>query len=268
MPSPARQALYRLGPFSRLLRRTLNSAAPAGFTPTAVAAGDLAGLRLCLDLHEEKDLWLGTYEPDLQDVVRELVEPGMVVYDVGANIGYVSLLLARRVGSRGRVIAFEALPANVDRLRQNLALNPELALRVEVQPRAVTNQPGPVQFLVHASVGMGKVAGSAGRSETYAGVIEIPAVSLDAFVYAEGHPLPRLIKIDIEGGEVLALPGMRRVLAEAHPLLLMEIHGPEAARVTWETLSPLGYRLSEMAPGLPPIAGLQELGWKTYLVAR
>jgi len=233
-----------------------------------VAAGDLAGLHFCLDLQEEKDLWLGTYEPDLQAVVRELVQPGMLVYDVGANIGYVSLLLARRVGPQGRVIAFEALPTNVDRLRQNLALNPELASRVEVQPRAVVDRPGQVLFLVHASVGMGKVAGSAGRQETYQESIEIPAVSLDDFVYDEGHPLPQAIKIDIEGGEVLALPGMRRVLEEGHPLLLMEIHGPQAARVTWETLSPLGYRLSAMAPGLPSIAGPEELRWKTYLVAR
>ena len=268
LPMPVKQGLYRLGPVSRLLRRSLNRAAPGGMSVVTVAGGDLAGLRLHLDLHTEKDFWLGTYEPELQDAVRELVRPGMVVYDVGANIGYISLLLARAVGPQGRIIAFEALPANVERLRANLALNPDLAPRLGVDPRAVADCPGQVHFLVHDSVGMGKVEGSAGRQAAYSQTIEVPAVSLDSFVYQEGHPLPAAIKIDIEGGEVLALPGMRRVLEEAHPLLLMEIHGPEAARVAWDQLSGLGYRLGEMVPGYPPIQSPEELGWKTYLVAR
>jgi len=75
-----------------------------------VAAGGLQGLRLSLDMQTEKDYWLGTYEPELQAAVADLVKPGMQVYDVGANIGYVSLLLARRVGAAGHVYAFEALP--------------------------------------------------------------------------------------------------------------------------------------------------------------
>ncbi len=265
---PVKQGLYRLGPASRLLRRSLNRATPGGISVATVAGGDLAGLRLHLDLHTEKDFWLGTYEPDLQSAVRELIAPGMTVYDVGANIGYISLLLARAVGPQGRIVAFEALPANVARLRANLYLNPDLAPRVAVEPRAVTDCPGLVHFLVHDSVGMGKVEGSAGRQATYVETIEIAAVSLDAFVYEEGQPLPAAIKVDIEGGEVLALPGMRRVLEEAHPLLLMEIHGPEAARVAWEQLSSQGYCLAEMAPGYPPIQSPEELGWKTYLVAR
>jgi FkbM family methyltransferase len=268
LPMPVKQVFYRLGPLSRLLRRTLNQSVPSGETITTVAGGGLAGLRLRLDLQIEKDFWLGTYEPDLQAAVGEMIHAGMRVYDVGANIGYVTLLLARAVGPEGRVVAFEALPENIARLRANLDLNPGLAPRVEVQPRAVTDCPGQVHFLVHSSIGMGKVEGSAGRHAQYSQTIEVPAVSLDAYVFEEGHPLPQAIKVDIEGGEVLALPGMRRVLQEAHPLLLMEIHGPEAAQVTWDILTDLGYGLFAMTPGLPPIHSPEELGWKAYLVAR
>jgi len=265
---PVKQALYRLGPLSRLLRGTLNRSAPQGFSVVEVAGGDLAGLRLRIDLQTEKDFWLGTYEPELQASVRELVLPGAVVYDVGANIGYVSLLLARAVGQGGSVYAFEALPENITRLRENLDLNPQVGGRVTPVPRAVTGSPGPVRFLVHASVGMGKVEGSAGRQAEYAGSIEVLGVSLDAFAFEENQPLPQVIKIDIEGGEVLALPGMRRLLESCHPLLLMELHGPESARAAWETLVPLGYRLAEMGAGGRAVGSLEELSWKAYLIAR
>ena len=66
----------------------------------------------------EKSRWLGTYEPELQAALREFMKPGMTVYDVGANIGYVTLMLAHRTGARGKVFAFEALPVNVERLRK------------------------------------------------------------------------------------------------------------------------------------------------------
>jgi len=66
-----------------------------------VAGGDLAGFTILLDMQVDKDYWLGTYEPDLQAALRELVQPGSILYDVGANIGYVSLLLAKAAGRAG-----------------------------------------------------------------------------------------------------------------------------------------------------------------------
>ena len=134
--------------------------------------------------------------------------PGAVIYDVGANIGYVSLLLAKAAGEAGKVFAFEALPSNVDQLRRNVALN-AMEKRVTVIDRAVTQATGPVRFLVHASGGMGKVAGSAGREDKYESEVTVPGISLDEFVYGQGNPPPQVVKMDIEGGEVLALPGMQ-----------------------------------------------------------
>ncbi len=74
--------------------------------------------------------------------------------------------------------------------------------------------------------------------------------------------------MDIEGGEVLALPGMRRVLGEARPLLLMELHGPESCHAAWETLTAAGYQICWMRPGTPPVPSLEALGWKAYIVAK
>ena len=266
MPASFRQAFYRLGPLTRWIRGGLNRLAPRGLSRVQVAAGGLAGVHLLLDLHEEKDYWLGTYETDLQTAVRSWVKPGILAYDVGANIGYNTLLLARAVGEGAAVVAFEALPANVMRLRQNLALNPE-GSRVQVVPAAVMDRGGEVQFLVGPSDDMGKAAGSAGRLAGYVQEVTVPAISLDDFVYVQGNPPPQAVKMDIEGGEVLALPGMRRVLKQAHPVILLELHGPESAKVAWDELGAAGYRLRRMAPGYPPISALDELDWKAYLVA-
>jgi len=266
LPDSFKQAVYRNKPLASLVRRTLNRAAPTGLAQVKIAAGDLAGFSFRLDMQTEKDYWLGTYEPELQAALHALIRPGVTIYDVGANIGYVSLLLAKAAGAEGRVYAFEALPDNVARLRADLALN-AVGARVTVVPGAVTQASGPVRFYVHASGGMGKAAGSAGRAdEAYRAEISVPGICLDEFVYAGGNPPPQVVKMDIEGGEVMALPGMRRVLAEARPLMLMELHGPESARATWEALTAAAYRICWMKPGCPPIASLEEMDWKAYIV--
>ena len=115
-------------------------------------------MRLYLDLQCEKDYWLGTYETDLQAGIADLVKPGSVAYDLGANIGYITLLLARSVGENGRVFAFEALPANQDRLMSNIQLN-VLDDRVTVMPVAVSNRSALLHFLVRALGRNGKSRG-------------------------------------------------------------------------------------------------------------
>ncbi len=267
LPNSLKQAIYRSGLLARLIRRGLNRAAPAEPVEVEVAAGDLAGFTLRLDMQTEKDYWLGTYEPELQSALHKLIPPEAVIYDVGANIGYVSLLLAKAAGEGGRVYAFEALPANVERLRRNVELNP-IGARVQVVARAVTGAAGPVRFLVHASGGMGKAAGSAGRDDPYLAELTVDGISLDEFVYSGRNPPPNVVKMDIEGGEVMALPGMRHVLAEARPLMLMELHGPESARAAWETLTAAGYKISWMKRGFPRVPSLEAMGWKAYIVAR
>ena len=268
LPMPVKQALYHLPVLSGLIRRGLNRAVDQGLMEVTVAAGGLVGMHLSLDLQTEKDYWLGTYEPVLQNAIQDWVHPGMVAYDIGANIGYLTLLLAREVGPEGQVFAFEALPANLERLAGNLALN-KMEEKVSVVNAAVTDRSAPIQFLVGPSGGMGKAAGSAGRQGiAYTETITVSGIALDDFVYNDGNPAPQVVKMDIEGGEVLALPGMKRVLSEAYPLILLELHGPEAARVAWEMLTGAGYEICHMQPGYPLVTRLEELDWKAYVVAK
>ncbi len=248
MPVRARLALYRLGPLTRGLRRALNLAAPHGVRAVRVASGPLAGTWLLLDLQVDKDLWLGNYEPDLAREILRLTTPGSVAYDLGANVGYTTFLLARGVGPTGRVIAFEPLPENVARLGEAIALN-GMADRIEVVAAAVGEASGPRQFLVHASGAMGRLRSPSGPDGGSERSIEVETVSLDGYVFEQGHPAPSLVKVDLEGGEGSALRGMERVLREIRPILAVEIHGPQARQEVDTVLRRAGYLVEPLRPG-------------------
>jgi FkbM family methyltransferase len=265
LPMSVKQALYRWPPLAKATRGFLNLAAPEGIHEVTIAGGSLVGASFLIDMQTEKDLWLGTFEPELQRAVEAFIRPGMIAYDVGANIGYVTLMLTKAVGPQGRVLAFEPLPQNLERLKANLELN-SVTDRVSVMRAAVGDRTGQTQFSVHESTGMGKVVGSAGRAEQYRETIDVDLIDLDTFVFDKGHPVPDLIKVDIEGGEVLALPGMMRVLTTNRPLLFLELHGAQAAQITWETLTKAGYQVHSMQPGYPVVESLSDLAWKAYIV--
>lgn len=267
LPTPVKRWLYKVPFLARFIRGSLNATAPEGITEVTIAAGVLEGMRMALDLHIEKDYWLGTYEPDLQVAALQFIKPGMVVYDVGANIGYISLMAARLAEEQGKVFSFEALPANIARLNQNVSLN-AFQERVRVIHAAVVDKAGEVSFLAHASGAMGKALGSAGRDEQYTQTIKEEGIALDDFVFKQENPAPSVIKMDIEGGEGIALAGMPRLLKEIRPVLLIELHGEEAARQVWGCLKANGYTLRPMRKGAPAIRSLSELDWKAYVVAR
>lgn len=264
LPAPLKRLLYKLGPLSRGLRSALNRAAPVGLTEVTVAAGSLAGRHLLLNMQTEKDYWLGTYEQDLQQAIQDWVKPGYVIYDLGANIGYVSLLFARATGSSGQVFAFEPLPSNQERLQKNITLNNDL--HVTLIPSAVSDKSGSATFMVHNSGGMGKVKEAAGREQGFANEISVQTVALDDF--ATTHPAPHLVKIDIEGGEVLALRGMQSLLKKERPILFLELHGLEATAAAVDRLRASRYHLHWMHGDYAEIHSASELGKKSYVIAR
>jgi FkbM family methyltransferase len=265
LPPAALRALYRLGPISGLLRSLLNRSAPQGTSEVTVAGGRLAGARLLLDLREEKDLWLGSYEPFMLEAIARFARPGMTAYDVGAHIGYVTLCLAQAVGLQGHVVAFEPLPANQQRLRTNLELN-GLSGRVQVVAGAVGEAAGRQLFRPHLSVAMGKLTADA-PDEPAAGLLEVEVIALDEFAAAAGTP-PGLIKMDIEGGEAAALRGARRLLRQAKPVLLLELHEAQAAEAgtVFDELQQMGYEVRRLARQYPVVTSTAELGRKAYLL--
>jgi FkbM family methyltransferase len=177
--------------------------------------------------------WLGSYELEKRALFVKMVPPGGVVFDLGANVGYYTLLCSVLAGPGGRVYAFEPLPRNLDFLRRHLALN-----RIEnatVIEAAVADRGGTVRFEEDASTSKGRIGAE--------GTLEVRSVALDDLVARERLPRPDLFKIDIEGAEFLALQGARKILAEAHPVIFLSTHSGKVHKECLVFLESLGYRV-------------------------
>jgi FkbM family methyltransferase len=200
----------------------------------------------------------GYWEPGVTRALLRLVRPGQHVVEVGANVGWYSLLFASRVAPGGSVTAFDANPRMVELLRRTLAAN-GYAAAVRVVPLAVTDRPG--RATLH------RLQRQQGSSSLYAFAaadlavwddqtvpLEVEATSLDAFFGSDGPP-PDLIKIDAEGAEPAILAGMQRLLERAPRVqLVLEFRPDVLARAGHDphafltSLVCLGFRLHAITP--------------------
>jgi FkbM family methyltransferase len=166
---------------------------------------------------------LGMYEPQAIKFLREVVRPGYCCIDIGANLGYYALLMARLVGPSGQVIAFEPFPRNFQTLQKNVSLNDLQNVRIE--PIAIGETSGSLSLFFAAEEENSATPSATayavdGRQEN----LQVPMLSLDGYL-STGQFVPNLIKIDVEGAEMAVLEGARRTLATVRPILLVEIHG-------------------------------------------
>jgi FkbM family methyltransferase len=201
-----------------------------------IAHGEGKGLRFNPS-GENAGYALGTTEPGVQETLTRLLASGRTFYDVGANVGFFSLIAARRVGPSGRVYAFEPLPDNAEALIHNVELN---ALEnVEVIQAAVSAHPGQALLAVTEESVQAHLAEIETQVPTMQ-TIEVEVTSIDAEV-AAGKPPPDVVKIDYEGAELAVIEGMRATLAEHRPALVCELHGTHAE--VCDFFEPLDYRL-------------------------
>ena len=171
--------------------------------------------------------FLGTYEPQETLLLPALLRPGDTCVDVGAHWGYFSLLAAARVGGSGRVLAIEADPRVFAMLQKTLDLNPSLtveAIKVAAAAEAGT-------LVLNGFDERGDNWGVSSVATVQGGAsFEVPSESLDSLLEGRGVREVGLLKMDIEGAEVLALRGADRLLRE-HRIrsLLLELHPPQIA---------------------------------------
>lgn len=165
---------------------------------------------------------LSGVDPGLLRQVEELVERDSVVWDIGGNIGLFSIASAHRAGAHGLVVAVEADAWNVQLIRRSASLLPPTASPLRIIPVAISRSAGLAYFHIarrnrstNALRGFGSTQ-MGGVRETQV----VPTVSLDDLL--ETMPQPGVVKIDIEGAEVLALEGAERLLS-TRPIVLCEV---------------------------------------------
>ena len=160
--------------------------------------------------------WLGTYEREAIRSFVEAIGPGDTVFDVGAHAGYYTLAAARRVGRRGRVVAFEPHPQNLDYLRRHVRLND--LRHVLVLPMAIADSTGEAAFEAAESRFEGRLSAS--------GTIAVKVASLDDLSAAGTAPDPDVVKIDVEGAEERVLVGAAALVDRVHPVFFVAAHSP------------------------------------------
>jgi len=212
--------------------------------PRRILRGLPSGYRIKVSPAEHLSYLLGTAELHLQRAISKFVHRGDTVYDVGANVGYVSLSLSRQVGPRGKVAAFEPVPQNLRLLRENIEEN-QLA-NIEVFDVAASDKDGEALIRIPQNLSMASLIW---HTENAACIQHATrTVAIDDLVQAGRLGFPRFVKIDVEGAEALVLRGMRRTIVTAQPVLFVEC-SDSGREETWRLLSHCGYACQSAVTG-------------------
>lgn len=190
----------------------------------------------------------GEYQPAETRLILDLIQPGQIALDIGANIGYYTLILAELVGPSGHVYSFEPDPYSFELLARNIAANHYV--NVSAFQMAVSNEDQ--ELLLYRSRFRNldhRIVKFNASSEA----VSVRAVKLDSFLPELLDRDISFIKMDIQGAEGLALEGMRRIILESSSLHLFTEYWPAGLEQTGyggdrylESLSTLGFELIDL----------------------
>lgn len=244
--APTERGGYRL---VRGLRRFVPKESWSGY----FAVDDSIEMNLDLGVYPDCCMACGLYELDTYRILKKSLRPGMHFLDVGANIGYFTLLAARLVGQAGRIDAIEPDPVNRLRLEEHLNKN-GMGNAVCVHAVAASDREGMVD-LWHPEEGLA----NHGMSSIYYGIgkgaarYHVPAARLDEVIPKS----PDVVKMDIEGAEYNALKGMERWLLVGKPPIIIVEHNQSSAKAAgWQCGDILRY-----------LQGM-DMGWEAFWIGQ
>lgn len=186
-----------------------------------VLLNDCQGSRMYVDPRDQaisRFLMLdGVYEPEETKMFKDTIKPGMVVLDIGANIGYYTLIASKLVGDTGKVYAFEPVPRNYQFLKKNVQINNYT--NVVTIPKALSNKKGKQKIFVNS-----RQFGSCSLFEGCVACdysVTIETLTMDEFFKTHNKKID-LIKMDVEGAEGLILEGSKEILEANNITIFME----------------------------------------------
>jgi FkbM family methyltransferase len=180
--------------------------------------------------------WLGHYEYEKQSIFQEAIGQGSTVFDIGANVGFYTLLSSVLVGPEGKVFAFEPIPENLLYLRRHVELNH--LTNVSIIEAAVSDHTGFTKFNQGRTRSQGYISPE--------GNLLVRTVCLDELYFKGEIIVPDVMKIDVEGSELLVLKGAKSILQHYHPLIFLSTHGEYVHRQCIELLESIGYTLKNI----------------------
>jgi FkbM family methyltransferase len=213
---------------------------------------------LRLDEHMQSQIfWYGYYSRDIVLLLNRILRPGMVVIDVGANIGEISLAAARRVGRTGRVYSFEPMASLYARLEEHTRVN---GLRqITLVQKGLSDKQGTATLFRASELfedgtshdGLGTLYPTSKRATA---VSEIEVTTLDQFSIDAGVDRLDLIKIDVEGAELAVLKGGVKTMRDLQPSIILELQS--------DTSENAGYSPREI------LTLLESLGYSFHIIGR
>lgn len=208
--------------------------------------GPLLGYKWFFSAKSSYWIVLGCYERETSEWLRKTLKPGDTFFDVGANVGYFTLFARKLVGPNGRVFAFEPDTRNLQVLRRNLEIN---QTKAEVISMALSDRIGKVRFIVEEN-GPNSHLGTVVLEHAKSNLeeeIDVMTTTLEDFVERSGVS-PSIIKMDVEGAELLVLKGGARIFSQRKPTCIISTHSGQLNRDCRAFLAACDYRVSSL-PG-------------------
>lgn len=239
LPTPIKTWVHQHRGLDQLSRKVFGSAVRAGGRTAVIESGPMKGIQLALGEHVSHAHIRGTYELETLEAVDRLVQPGSICYDLGASIGYLSLLMARKAK---QVFSFEPAPHARLEMERQVAANS--LSNITIVPLAVSDSEKTVEFaMTDAAYGSRISSESGAKWQT----LKLKTTTLDIFV--KEHPFPDFLKIDVEDEEGRVLAGARSILQQRRAVICCEIHSRESAQAVMSILAEYGYLVTTLAGG-------------------
>jgi len=180
------------------------------------------GTQFRIDPHQRHRLG-NEYDSSVAEFFRSHIRPGQTCFDIGANVGVYVLQFSRWVGPSGRVVAFEPNPGARSVLDYHLRMN-GISNQVTVVPSAVGRNSGSATLYAADADGMSRLNAPNQAIADKVRAVDVPVISVDDYIRQSGIQ-PDILMVDIEGFEIAALEGARRLIQERRDLLIVvEMH--------------------------------------------